>query len=109
MIVATRNHQYKLPNPFQLSSLMFHKKKTEKPLYLKLPTHSKNHRPVLLLFDKAYLAGWISGIAIGRSWSLSESELQLLCIQGYIVHSPGTCVLMKTKNKLSKTQNWTKC
>lgn len=45
-----------------------------------------------------YLAGWMSGIETGRSWSLSESELQLLWIQGYIFHSPAVSVL-KWSNK----------
>ena len=40
-----------------------------------------------------YLAGWISGTETGRSWSLSEHELQLLWIQGHIVHSSVVWVL----------------
>lgn len=48
-----------------------------------------------------HLAGWISGIETGRSWSLSESELQLLWIQGYIVHPPAIWEL-----KWSKPIGW---
>lgn len=61
-----------------------------------------------------YLAGWMSGIETGRSWSLSETELQLLWIQGYIVHSPAVwqlkwskkpIVCNKKRKKKPKNQN----
>lgn len=55
-----------------------------------------------------YLAGWISGIETGRSWSLSDNELQLLWIQGYIAHSPAVWELKLSIKPIRWEQNGNK-